>query len=77
MLGAELRVRLPDRADLGMCGRIMFLGNLIGALGQHLSVPDDDRRESATALLDVSPSEIHSALNEIHGRPFGASTGLG
>jgi hypothetical protein len=56
MLGAQLHARLADGQNFGVGGRIMALGNLIGALGQNLSALDDHRRKRPAALDDVLPS---------------------
>jgi hypothetical protein len=47
----------------------MALGNLIGALGKHLAVLDDHRRERSATLDDILSSQIDRPLREVHHGP--------
>jgi hypothetical protein len=44
----------------------MSLRDAVRALGQDLTIPDDDRRERPTALCDVVASDVDGPLREIH-----------
>jgi hypothetical protein len=55
----------PDRQYLGVRGRIVGLGHLVGTLGEDVAVPDDHRRERATAFCDVLAGQVDRALGEV------------
>ncbi len=48
-----------------MGGGVVGLGHLVGALGEHLAVFDDDRREWSAAFGHVLAGEIDGALSEV------------
>lgn len=78
VLGAQLRAGCPDGQDLGVCGGVVGLGDLVGALGEDLAVFDDDRRKRAPTFGDVLAGQVDGALGEVghsfHGsRPRGAT----
>jgi hypothetical protein len=56
MLGAQLHARLADGQNFAVGGRIMALGNLIGALGQNLSALTITVANGPPPLDDVLPS---------------------
>ena len=65
VLGAELDACLSDGEDLGVGGRIVCLGHLVGALGEDFAVLDDHRREWTTALGHVLAGEVDGPLGKV------------
>ena len=66
MLAAELRRRLPDRADLGVRGGVVRLSDKVDRLCNDLAPPGDDAGEGAAAALDVGVGQLDGSLDQIH-----------
>src|ERR1700758_2783128 len=69
VFGTKFHARLANRENLGVRGRVVSLSDTVRALGQDLTIPDDDRRERATAFCHVPARNLDRALCEIHVTP--------